>query len=171
MKTLILLRHAKSDWDDDRLSDHDRPLSKRGRKAAPLIGRWLAEHAPAPDLILCSTALRTRETLDLVRAEIGEAAKVAYEPGLYLAEADRLLARIRRLPKGLRTVLMVGHNPGFEELARDLTGSGDAGARASLAAKYPTGALALLRFQGDGWSGVGEGRGRLEAFVTPKALT
>src|SRR5262245_3633053 len=118
MLTLLLLRHGKSSWDDPALEDFDRPLSKRGIKASRLMGSYLGTEGPRPDLILCSSAARTRETLALVLEEMaGPPPKVQYEEGLYLATPTVLAGRLRRIPKGGRHVMLVGHNPGMQALA------------------------------------------------------
>jgi phosphohistidine phosphatase len=151
MKRLYLLRHAKSSWDDESLADHDRPLSGRGRRAADAIGRHLRDEGIAPELVLCSSAARTRETLARIGLE-GEA-----ERGLYGASATELLARLRELPPGIESVMLIGHNPGMHDLALLLTGEpGD---------KYPTGALATIEL--DNWTARS---GRMIAFVRPREL-
>ena len=142
MKTLYLLRHAKSSWDDPSLDDFDRPLSKRGRKAAPLIGRYMAEHGWQPDLALISPAVRARNTWELVSAELRAPVETRFEPTIYMAEPDALLALLRETDT-LRSVILVGHNPGLEQLAAILAGPGsDPQARARMAEKFPTAALA-----------------------------
>lgn len=170
MLTLLLLRHAKSSWDDPAMSDHDRPLADRGERAAPLMGSYLAHHQLFPDRILCSTSQRTRSTLDRVLPLLQRQPRVDYEEGLYLAEADALLARLRKVPSGSHKVMMIGHNPGFEDLARMLTGAGDAASRAALAEKFPTAGLAVITFPSTSWSSITAGSGTLERFVTPRVL-
>jgi phosphohistidine phosphatase len=170
MKTLLLLRHAKSDWGDPARTDHERHLNRRGRDAAPLMGDWLARERLIPDLVLCSTATRTRETLDLVRPRIGADVAVVFDDRLYLAEAPTLLERVRATDDSVGTLLVVGHNPGLEELAGRLTGGGDRGAIDALAEKMPTAGLAVLRFDVAGWKRVAARGGRLDAFVTPRSL-
>jgi phosphohistidine phosphatase len=151
MKRLYLLRHAKSSWDDEGLADHDRPLSGRGRRAADAIGRYIREHGIEPELVLCSSSARTRETL----ARVGLEATI--ERDLYGATAHELLARVRALPPDLESVLLIGHNPGMHDLALALTGEpGD---------KYPTGALATIEL--DDWTAAS---GRMAGFVRPREL-
>lgn len=174
MKTLYLLRHAKSAWNDPSLDDHDRPLAPRGARAATLIGRHLRGEGFHPDVILCSTARRAVDTLALVTAQSGSAGpQVAaqYERGLYLSGEAALLDRLRRLPDGASTVLLVAHNPDLHNLAQDLAGHGEESLLRSLAAKFPTGALAVLTFAGDSWSDIGSRAGSLSRFVLPKKLT
>ena len=159
-RLLLLLRHAKSSWDDPMLADHDRPLGPRGRKAAKLISEHLREQRIGVSLVLSSSARRARETVDLVKPP-GE---LRVERGLYAASADLLLERVRSLPLEATTVMIVGHNPGLHELATRLVR--DPGA---LTEKFPTGALAMLSFTGP-WSGLSFGDAELVAFVTPREL-
>ncbi|MFL5912169.1 MAG: SixA phosphatase family protein [Gaiellaceae bacterium] len=158
-KQLFLLRHAKSSWDDPALADHDRPLAPRGRKAAALMASYLSEERIRPALVLCSTAVRARETLE----GIGLSDHVIFARELYGASADELLARLRRVPDEIESAMLVGHNPGMHDLALLLGGTGD------IERKFPTGALATFAFDG-GWSGLGQGRAELVAFVRPKQL-
>jgi len=151
MKRLYLLRHAKSSWEDERLADHDRPLSARGRRAADAVGRYLREHGIEPELVLCSSSTRTRETL----ARIGLSGQV--EPGLYGASAGELLTRVRELPASLGSVLVIGHNPGMHDLALALTGEPRD--------KYPTGALAVIELED--WTARS---GRMAGFIRPREL-
>lgn len=170
MLTLTLLRHAKSSWDDSSLQDYDRPLAKRGEAAGARIGAYMAEHGIKPQLILCSPAMRTRQTLDLVLPHLGSAPTVAYEESFYLAAPSVLLARLRKVDAKLDHVMIVGHDPGMQSLAVDLSGEGDPEVLRAVARKYPTGALAMIRFDARAWSKVGAGAGRLELFVTPRML-
>jgi phosphohistidine phosphatase len=164
-RRLYLLRHAKSSWGDPGLADHERPLAPRGEKAA----REMAEHARKggiePALVLCSTALRARQTL----AALSFAGEVSYEDGLYGASAGELVARLRRLPDELGTAMVVGHNPGLQELALLLIEGVGHPALARLHDKLPTGALVTLGFQGP-WAALGEGTATLEDLVVPAEL-
>ena len=170
MLTLSLLRHAKSSWDDPALDDFDRPLSKRGASAAPRMGAYMAAHRLAPDLVLCSPAVRARQTLDLVLPHLSGGPTVVYEEGFYLAASSVLLARVRKIEANVHHVLIVGHDPGIQGLALELSGGGKAEMLKSLGSKFPTAALAVIRFKGEDWAKVDEGKGRLELFVTPKSL-
>ena len=109
-RRLILLRHAKSDWPD--VPDRDRPLAKRGRRDAPVIGRWLRDHGYLPDTVICSAARRTRQTWKLVAPELGVSPSVTFEPRAYAASAMTLLYLVRELPATSQTALLIGHNPG-----------------------------------------------------------
>ncbi|NUM43223.1 MAG: histidine phosphatase family protein [Anaerolineales bacterium] len=121
MKTLLILRHAKSDWDNAQLSDHDRPLNKRGLREAPLMGDLLRAQGLAPDLILSSTAVRARQTAELVSEGCGYANEIIFSRDLYLAEPEGYLEAIHLMAGDEETVMVVGHNPGMEELVSGLT--------------------------------------------------
>ena len=170
MRTLYLLRHAKSSWDDPRLPDYERPLSGRGRRAAGLIATHLERHAIRPSLVLCSSARRTRETLDAIRTALGQNAEVLVEDELYGADAGQLVARLGRCPPGARSVMVIAHNPGLEDLAHQLAGDGDERALRQLRAKYPTGALATLDVGEHPWQDLAPGQAYLVGLVTPKDL-
>jgi phosphohistidine phosphatase len=170
MKRLLLLRHAKSSWDGPAGEDHERPLNRRGEKAAERIGAWLRERRITPDLVLCSTAKRTRQTLDGLMPFAGATPAVELLPSLYLAAPPAILERIRKVPDENDSVMVIGHNPGFEQLATLLAGDGEAVALAQLAKKFPTGTLADLRFDIKQWREVTPNEGRLAAFVRPRDL-
>ncbi len=148
MLTVLLLRHAKSSWDTMSLPDYDRPLAKRGLKAAPLIGAEIARLGLRPDLILCSGAARTRETLALVQPALGSPPPhVIHDDAIYMATPATLLTLLRKLPAGAsapKTVMIVGHNPGLEELAELLVGGGNDDAQELMAEKFPTGSSRRL---------------------------
>ena len=167
MKRLYLLRHAKSSWKDASLADHDRPLSGRGRRAAKAIGRYMREQDIEPELVLCSTAQRARETLARVEPALGGGA-VKVERRLYGARAEVLIARLRRLSPDLGSVMLIGHNPELQVLALEL--ARPAPMRASVAERYPTGALVTLQLAGDDWRELGQGSCELTAFVRPREL-
>ena len=169
MPTLLLLRHAKSSWDRPGQADADRPLATRGRKAAPLIGAWLRRRDLLPDLVLCSTARRTRETSALVQAEWQHPVETRELEGLYLATPERILQILRSLAQAPERVLVLGHNPGLHSLALRLAGEGEAADLDALGEKLPTGALAVLRFAGS-WADLAPGTARLDAFVRPREL-
>jgi len=170
MLTLSLLRHAKSSWEDGSLEDFDRPLAKRGESAAPRMGAFMAEHGLAPQLILCSPAVRTRQTLDLVVPHLPGQPTVVYQDDFYLAAPSVLLARLRKVGGKIGHVMVVGHNPGMQGLAVALAGEGEARMLQALSGKFPTAGLAVIRFKVRSWAKVGHGTGRLELFATPKML-
>ena len=170
MKHLFLLRHAKSSWDIPSGSDRDRPLNRRGEAAAEQMAEHLARSGAALDTVLCSPALRTRQTLEAVLRYVPVSSPVI-EEGLYLAGWRDLTARLALLSDGIGTVLLIGHNPGLEDLALRLSdGGGDAAIATRLREKYPTGALAGLNLAIDSWSGLVPGCGRLVSFVRPADL-
>jgi phosphohistidine phosphatase len=160
-RRLYLLRHAKSSWDDPSLADHDRPLSPRGRKAAKRISAYLRREQIHVALVLCSSARRAHETLDLV-APPGE---IRIEPDLYGARADELLERLRRVSDEIDAAMLIGHEPAIRDLAVGLIGVGSELAER----KFPTAALATLTFTGP-WGTLEPGQAELAAFITPKAL-
>ena len=164
---MLLLRHAKSAWDDPSLDDHTRPLAPRGQKAAKRLREYVADLPVRPDVVLCSSAVRTVQTLDAIRPVLGRKVDVRIEDGLYLADEDTWLRRLRQLDDGVAGAMLVGHNPGLEDLAATLVGSGDRQRRDHLNAKFPTGALASISFRG-GWSDLAAGAGRLDAFFVPR---
>jgi phosphohistidine phosphatase len=170
MRRLMLLRHAKSDWSLPGQADHDRDLAARGRKAAPLVGRYMAEHAIIPDHAIVSTATRTRETWRLVADMFPRKPPADFEDRIYEASPRDILAAIAGAPASARSLLVVGHNPGFHEIANLLVASGDKRMRATLQDKFPTAALAVIDLDIDDWAAIRPGSGRLESFVTPRAL-
>jgi phosphohistidine phosphatase len=170
MLTLSLLRHAKSSWDDAALDDFDRPLARRGEAAAPRMGAFMAEQGLAPELILCSPAVRARQTLDLVLPHLAGGPTVDYEENFYLAAPSVLLARLHKVDAGIGHVLIIGHDPGIQALALELSGDGDPRLLHALAAKFPTAGLAVIRFKGRAWAKIARGTGRLELFAAPKTL-
>ncbi len=168
MKTLYLLRHAKSSWDEEGIDDFDRPLASRGIEAAPRIGQDMKREGWVPDAVLCSAALRAVETLDLITPALGIAGKASIERDLYTADDRDLLERLRALPDTAASVLLIGHNPASEMLARRLCGDGEDRAMERMQEKYPTGALAVITFAAAHWGELAEGGGYLKAFVRPK---
>ena len=172
MKELMLWRHAKSSWADPGLGDSVRPLNPRGRRAADCVARWLAARHLRPDLICCSPAVRTRQTLDYLLAEPALAAPVQFDDALYLASAETLLARTSAVPATANRALLVGHNDGMWHLARALAAVGPLDQLACLREKYPTGALAWLRLPIERWSEIAGaiGHGEIVHFVRPRDI-
>jgi phosphohistidine phosphatase len=168
MRQLLVLRHAKSSWDDPKLADFDRPLSARGLKTAPLMGRELARRGWVPDLALVSPALRTRDTWRLVAVELPRHVRTDFVEELYEASADEILVRVRQADAA--SVIVVGHNPGLQDFASRLAGAGsDADASRKIEAKFPTAALARFTVAG-GWVNLAFGGGRLTHCLRPKDL-
>jgi phosphohistidine phosphatase len=171
MLILSLLRHAKSSWDDPRLDDHERPLAKRGAKEAPRIGAYMSEHELKPDLVICSSAVRTRATLALVLAEwSGPPPRVVFEDDLYLGPPVTLLMHLQEVKAPARHVLLVGHNPGVHALALECIGSGDRKLIAGLAKGFPTAALAVITFEAGSWADIRAASGRLRHFAVPRLI-
>lgn len=169
MKTLLLMRHAKSSWVDPDLADRDRPLAPRGRKAAPLVGKRLAKLDLVPDLVLCSDAARARETWEAMAAKLPEGVAVRHLRGLYPGAPSRINAAIARLPDAVGRVLVLGHAPGIATLARGLARDGERRPLDRLAEKFPTGAVAVIAFEAS-WDGLWASGGRLAAFIRPRDL-
>lgn len=168
MRRLMLLRHAKSDRTAG-VDDEARPLNARGRAAAPAVGDYLAQEKLFPELIVCSTAKRTRQTYELLAASLPKSTRVVFDEALYLAESDAILALIHALPATVASAMLIGHNPGLHDTAIALAGSGDAELRGRLYAKFPTTALAVIDFSRSDWAVRPRG-GRLEHYITPKSI-
>jgi phosphohistidine phosphatase len=171
MLRLILMRHAKSSWSDKALDDRERPLSARGRAAAPRMGEALAERDLVPDLILCSPAKRTRQTLDLVTEGMRAKPRTKVSEALYaFGDGSAYLRAINEQPKGRSLLMIIGHNPSLASLADRLAGNGEESALTAMRRKFPTAAVAYLTFPASRWRDVGWGSGKLEWFLTPKML-
>ena len=168
MHRLHLLRHAKSSWDDD-IEDSRRPLSKRGRQGTRLIGETLPKAIGALDLVLCSTALRARETAELALAEYTPAPRIRYEDGLYLATPAMLLRRLGKLDEACGAVMVIGHNPGLHELAVALAAPGSPSCEALAEGKFPTGVRISFAIEGV-WARIGDARHKILDYVTVKSL-
>ncbi|MBJ6127790.1 SixA phosphatase family protein [Microvirga splendida] len=168
MLRLLLLRHAKAAWPPGTL-DLDRPLAKRGQDAALVMGSYLKKERLEPDLAIVSSARRTQETWERVQPILGEI-EMRPDGRIYEAPVGRLLEVMREVEPGTGTLLLIGHNPGFEELAKHLIGEGDMDSILRLGQKYPTAGLAVIDFELESWGDVAQKSGRLERFVTPKTL-
>jgi phosphohistidine phosphatase len=164
-RTLYLLRHAKSSWDEPAHPDFERPLAPRGRRDVRLIAERLSGFETVPELVLCSSAVRTRETLELLQPALADV-RAQFEDELYGASSEALCERLRAVPDEIGSVLLIGHNPGLHDLALALATGGRA--RERLEAKFPTAALATLACQS--WSELRPGAAELLAFVVPKQL-
>ncbi|HEX8193173.1 MAG TPA: histidine phosphatase family protein [Allosphingosinicella sp.] len=168
MKRLTLLRHAKSTWDDPVARDFDRPLNRRGRKAARRIGQEMQALGLRFDAVIASPAVRVKETLADVEEGYGRGLPVTFEQAVYLASPETLLDLVRAADDGASSLLLVGHNPGLESLAMELT-SGE-GLRAQVAQKYPTATLAEITFDCVSWRDIAPAAGRLARFIRPRDL-
>ncbi|HEV7456008.1 MAG TPA: histidine phosphatase family protein [Roseococcus sp.] len=172
MRQLLLFRHAKSSWDDARLTDHARPLNTRGRKAADAMAAEMRELGLVPDVVLVSSARRTLQTLEALQPLEGSPI-IEVMDDLYLAPWPAMLDVLRRLPQTARSAMVIGHNPGLHDLALALLGPAGAAlgsaAAQRLAAGFPTGALAEFTLAAP-WAQLGEGGGRLVRFLAPRDL-
>lgn len=167
MKQVCLLRHAKALPADSSGDDFARPLAEAGRNAATKVGRGTVDQIP--DLVLCSPALRTRETIDLVSRAWGHSPEILFEMPLYLAEWDDLLERLRQLPESARDIWLVGHNPGLHELAIEFARYGGVSLFDSeLGRHFPTGTRACFSFDIGEWRALPSARTTLSAFVTTR---
>ena len=170
IKTLLLLRHAKSSWDDSALADFDRPLAKRGRKTAPRVGRELARRGWLPDAALVSPSSRTRQTWDLMVSELPNPPQPDFRKALYESSAEQLLGEVHKTAETVGTLLVVAHNPGLQDLALSLAGAdSDSQAVEQVGEKFPTAALARLVFDGQ-WDALRPGAARLTHCLRPKLL-
>ena len=168
MKTIHVLRHAKSSWKDPSLDDHERPLAKRGRKTAKAIAEYLRQAKITPDLVICSTAVRARQTLDPIAKAI-KPPKIVFEKGIYDVAQRKLWKYVWNLPGRAECVLLIGHNPGLHDFALALA---DAPSRKGLppqGGKFPTGAMATFCFDGT-WNELRLGSAVVAAFTTPKEM-
>jgi phosphohistidine phosphatase len=168
MKSLHLLRHAKSSWKDPGLNDHDRPLSKRGRQTAKAMAAYLRRARIAPDLVICSTAMRARQTLDLI-AKAKKPPKIVLEREIYGGAHLALWEQLWNLPESAKSVLLIGHNPALEDLALELAHADLNKLLASAGGKFPTGAMASFRFDG-AWETLEPHGAVLASYITPKAI-
>ncbi|MDR3031951.1 MAG: histidine phosphatase family protein [Kitasatospora sp.] len=164
-RRLIVLRHAKADWPD--VPDELRPLAERGRADAVAAGRWLAEHGLVPDRVLCSTAVRTRQTWELAEPELGGAPELVLEPRAYRAEAGELVELLRELPPVVRTVMLVGHRPEVQGLVLELAGEGAGEALERVREKFSTAGVAVLEVPGE-WAQLVPGSAKLVDFAVPR---
>jgi phosphohistidine phosphatase len=167
---LILLRHAKSEKAEAGQRDNTRRLNARGRDEAPMMGAYMARHGLVPDRALVSSAARTRETWERVAAALTARPQVIHEERLYNAGSEAILALVKETEPAVRTLLLVGHNPGLHDLARLLIATGDVEARERLNENLPTSGLAVIDFAGKDWRKVHPHGGRLERFVSPRSL-
>jgi phosphohistidine phosphatase len=161
MKTLFLLRHAKSDWGDSSLRDFDRPLAARGERDAPRIGKALRKRGPLPELIVSSPAARAKATIEAVAKAAKLDLDIQFEDVVYGASTPELIKLIQNLSDLTSCVLLVGHNPGFEDLVGRLSGSHE---------RMPTAALACIEFEIDHWGDVNDAVGQLKWLLTPRQL-
>jgi phosphohistidine phosphatase len=170
VKTLTLLRHAKSGWDDAIARDFDRPLNPKGRRAAQTIGREVRRLGLAFDHVVASPAVRVEQTIDGVESGYGRALSPAYDRRIYLASAGSLLDVVRETPDEYARLLLIGHNPGLEDLVLLLAPDEPGSLRDDVEEKYPTATLAELTFAVDAWADIAERAGTLTRFIRPRDL-
>lgn len=170
MRRLLLLRHAKAERLQSGGRDHDRILAKRGRDDAAAIGAYLVRHKLIPDQALVSTSARTRETWTLVAKAFARPPAAEFEGSIYEAAPEAILKAVRTTEAPVKTLLVVGHNPGMQQLASMLIASGDVEARQRLLEEFPTAAFATISFAVQDWESLHANGGRLEHFVTPHTL-
>ena len=170
MKHLYLLRHAKSSWDDPGLSDFERPLAPRGKRATQRLAAHIRERGYEFDLVVCSAARRAADTWRWIASALNIDTTVSEESGLYLAGSDKLMARLRKVDDGVENVLLVAHNPDMEVLAARLCRDGEADALRRIGEKYPTGGLAAIRLDCARWADLCDDAGFLQSFVVPRSL-
>jgi phosphohistidine phosphatase len=168
MRSVILLRHGKSSWTDPTLADFDRPLAPRGKRASKHIAAYMREKRIRPALVLCSPARRTRETLEAIKPALGKSCSIEFVPELYAASDRHLLEQLHAVPDSISAVMLIGHNPGLQQLARLLASSGTD--LAKLEEKFPTAALATLTVESDSWAGLRPGAAQLVDYVVPRDL-
>lgn len=170
MKTLTILRHAKSGWDDALLRDFDRPLNAKGQRAARLMGHHLASLGLRFDLVVASSAVRVRETIDDFARGYGDLVEPEWDKTLYLSSSDTLIDHLHALPDSANRVLLVGHNPGLEELVLLLARDDGSHARDAVEVKFPTASVAEIDFAVDRWADAKAGGGVLVRFIRPRDL-
>lgn len=168
MKLLTLMRHGKSDWSTNMESDFDRPLKERGRRDSPRMGQYLAQLDLAPDLIVSSPAVRARETAELFAEGCGYDATILWDERIYAASGGELMSVLRSLPDAAGHVLMIGHNPGFEDLVARLIGADAYGM--ALGVCMSTAAMAHLALNVDTWHETQANCGQLQWLINPKIL-
>ena len=168
MRSVILLRHGKSSWADSTLTDFDRPLAPRGKRASKHIATYMRKKGIRPTLVLCSPARRTRETLETIKPALGKACSIEFVPELYAASAHELLEQLQCVRDSIGAVMLIGHNPGLQQLARLLASRGTD--LAKLEEKFPTGSLATLSVGSDSWGGLRPGDAKLVDYVVPRDL-
>jgi phosphohistidine phosphatase len=164
-RQLVILRHSKAER--GAYADHDRPLTARGRRDALAAGRWLAGHDVKPDLTLCSTAARAKETWALAAMELGDGVPTTFERDIYSGDVEDLLAHLRDVADSVRTLLMVGHNPTLQDLVRTLAGAGTPELISAARQNFGTSAVALLQFSGK-WKALDQGAATLIGFTVAR---
>jgi phosphohistidine phosphatase len=170
VKHLYLLRHGKSSWDDPSLGDAERPLAPRGVRALARMRKYLRKAAIRPDVVICSPARRTRQTLSEIEPALGRGVTVRIEPEVYAGGAAALAGLVSESTDSASSIMLIGHNPSLQDLAVSLAVDGDDALLARLTEKFPTGALAVIALPHQSWRDLGEARGTLEQLILPREL-
>ncbi|MBH71592.1 MAG: phosphohistidine phosphatase [Pelagibacteraceae bacterium] len=170
MKTIFLLRHAKSSWDNLNLDDFDRPLSNKGIKASKKIGNYLKTNKFVPDIIYCSTAKRAKQTWELTNRIIKKKKNILYKDNLYMANLSEFMKIIKKTKNKFKNLMIVSHNPGIESLAIELSKNENNKFHQIINIKYPTGALVVIKFNLNDWGKINYKKGEIYEFIKPKEL-
>ena len=170
MKTIFLLRHAKSSWDDPRLNDLDRPLASRGIKSSKKIGKYLKKNKLTPDIVYCSSATRAKQTWELVNRIVEKKKNVKYINKLYMANSSDFMDVIKKTDNDFKSLMLVSHNPGIESIAIELSKNENNKFHQIINIKYPTGALAIIKFNLSDWGKINYKKGEIYEFIKPKEL-
>ena len=170
MKTIFLLRHAKSSWDDVSLDDFDRPLSTRGIKSCKKIGKYLKKNKLIPDIVYCSSAIRAKQTWELVNRIVEKKKNVVYKSKLYMANSSDFIDVIRKTDNIFHSLMLISHNPGMEIFAREISKNKTDKHYESIDLKYPTGGLVIIRFNLNIWSKIKYETGDICEFIKPRDL-
>ena len=170
MKTIFLLRHAKSSWDDVRLDDFDRPLSSRGIKSCKKMGKYLKKNKLIPDIVYCSSAIRAKQTWEVVNRIVEIKENILYEDSLYMSDFSNFINIIKKTKNNFKNLMIVSHNPGIENLALELSKDKNNEIYEKINIKFPTGALIIIKFDLNNWSKVDCKKGKLYEFIKPKEL-
>ena len=170
MRTLIFLRHAKSSWALPGVDDFDRPLNERGNKAAPKMANWLISKSIKPDVIICSSAKRTSETLAHIQPAFDQSTATIMEPNLYLASSERLFESAAALDDTVQTAMLLGHNPGMHDAALSALTAANRRESGEMRSRFPTCACAIISLPINRWSEITTDIGELNAYMTPRGL-
>ncbi|MCP4935920.1 MAG: histidine phosphatase family protein [bacterium] len=170
MLTLTMLRHAKSSWGDPLLRDKNRPLNARGKSQAQQMGEHLSQQRIDPNLIICSSAKRARQTLKQVSKKWQTDAQAVFEDQLYLASSSTIVSLLEKYGNNADHIMIIGHNPGFHKLASSLADTGNANDLVNLSQRYPTGTLCVIKSNAKQWRNIDNEPGELASFTSPKSL-
>ena len=170
MKTIFLLRHAKSNWDNTKLEDFDRPLAIRGIKSCKKIGKFLKKKKLVPDIVYCSTAVRAKQTWNLLNRIVEKKKNIIYEDQLYMANSSIFMNFVKKTDDNFKTLMIVSHNPGIENFAVELIKNKESNFYKDINLKYPTGGIAIINFKLKHWSKINYETGDIYEFIKPREL-